>query len=301
MQVLLRYQNAVSLDPLELHEGARGGIPGLFGAVRDGTVRVCKRTPAPALPRRRVWRGLLPVLCQRMLGEDLRLASVESRWLGDPEAAVMVAAEPGAWMIRPAWSRLGAIDAQRRADQPWAYAAQRRVEPSFVPCLGPGEVLEPRGVTLRLFLLFDGTTWRALPGGLARVADEPGAGRRGSADARARRRPRRRAAHIEGRMGARGGRQRHRRTWQSCRARPADPPHIGRHARAGWPTISTGSAATSNAWRIPARLTRTLLGRLSRAGLLPRDVPELAALSACLVDARMISEDVAAGAARPPC
>jgi uncharacterized alpha-E superfamily protein len=46
-----------------------------------------------------------------------------------------------------------------------------------------------------------------------------------------------------------------------------------------------------------ARLTRTLLGRLSRAGLMPRDVPELAAISACLVEARMISADIAAGAA----
>jgi uncharacterized alpha-E superfamily protein len=46
-----------------------------------------------------------------------------------------------------------------------------------------------------------------------------------------------------------------------------------------------------------ARLTRTLLNRLSRAGLLPRDVPELDALSACLVEAGMISADIAAGAA----
>jgi uncharacterized alpha-E superfamily protein len=46
-----------------------------------------------------------------------------------------------------------------------------------------------------------------------------------------------------------------------------------------------------------ARLTRTLLARLSRAGLLPRDVPELDALTACLVEARMISADLVAGAA----
>jgi uncharacterized alpha-E superfamily protein len=46
-----------------------------------------------------------------------------------------------------------------------------------------------------------------------------------------------------------------------------------------------------------ARLTRTLLSRLSRAGLLPRDVPELEALSACLVEARMLSADLVVGAA----
>ena len=295
VQVLLRYQNAVSLDPLELHEGARGGIPGLFGAVRDGTVRVCN-APGSGFAEAPGLAGLLPILCQRLLGEDLALASVESRWLGDPEAAVIVAAEPGGWMIRPAWSRLGAIDAQRLTEQPWAYAAQRRVAPSFVPCLGPGEVLEPRGVTLRLFLLFDGTAWRALPGGLARVADEPGAGRRGSADG--------------GRGDAPGAARRTSKDVWVLEEEGSDIVGPGNLAVPALPIRRTSGDMPSRVadnfyWfgrylerlENTARLTRTLLGRLSRAGLLPRDVPELAALSACLVDARMISEDVAAGAA----
>jgi len=306
VQVLLRYQNAVSLDPLELHEGARGGIPGLFGAVRDGTVRVCN-APGSGFAEAPGLAGLLPVLCQHLLGEELLLASVESRWLGDPEAVMMVAAEPDEWLIRPAWSRAGAIDAQRRVDQPWAFAAQRRVAPSFVPCIGAGEVLEPRGVTLRLFLLFDGTAWRALPGGLARVAAEPnqpGAEPRTSPSAA---RPASQSA--EGRAYSPAARRTSKDVWvleeegsdivgPGNLAVPALPI---RHASGEMPS----RVADNFYWfgrylerlENAARLTRTLLGRLSRAGLLPRDVPELAALSACLVEARMISADIAAGAA----
>ena len=69
--------------------------------------------------------------------------------------------------------------------------------------------------------------------------------------------------------------------------------------RAGLPIISIGFGRYLERLENAARLTRTLLGRLSRAGLLPRDVPELEALSACLVEARMISADIAAGAAPP--
>ncbi len=279
VQVLLRYQNALALDPLELHEGVRGGIPGLFGAVRDGTVQVLN-APGAGFAEAPGLAGLLPALCRHVLGEELRLASVESRWLGDPEATAMVEAEPDEWTIKPAWSRLGPVDAHRLAEQPWAYAAQRRVAASFVPCIGAGEVLEPRSVTLRLFMLFDGTAWRALPGGLARVADQPGVARRTSKDVWVLEEE---GSDILGPGNLAVPALPIRRTAGDMPSRVADNFYwFGRYLE-----------RLENA----ARLTRTLLGRLSRAGLLPRDLPELAALSACLVEARMISADIAAGAA----
>ncbi len=279
VHVLLRYKNALALDPLELHERVRDGIPGLFGAIRDGTVQVLN-APGAGFAEAPALAALLPELCRHVLGEDLRLASVGSRWLGDAQAAAVVAAEPEEWTIRPAWSRLGAVDTQRLAEHPWSYAAQRRVAASFVPCIGAGEVLEPRGVTLRLFLLFDGRDWRALRGGLARVTDRPGAGRRTSKDVWVLEEE---GSDIVGPGNLAVPALPIRRLSGDMPSRVADNFYwFGRYLE-----------RLENA----ARLTRTLLARLTRAGLLPRDVPELQALSACLVEARMMSPDFTAGAA----
>jgi uncharacterized circularly permuted ATP-grasp superfamily protein/uncharacterized alpha-E superfamily protein len=274
VHVLLRYQSSLNLDPLELHEDARGGIPGLFGAARDGEVRVLN-APGSGFAEAPGLAGLLPVLCERMLGQALRLRSVESAWLGDPDGAARVAAEPAEWVVRSAWSRVAQVAEGAEA---WALAAQRRLPASFVPCLGEGETLVPRGVTLRLFLLFDGTGWRALPGGVARV--EAAGGPRTSKDLWVLEEE---GADIFGPGNLSVPALALRRTAGDMPSRVADNFYwFGRYLE-----------RLENA----ARLTRTLLGRLSRPGLLPRDVPELAALAACLVEARLLSADVAAGAA----
>ena len=49
-------------------------------------------------------------------------------------------------------------------------SAGRDEVPSLAPCLVDGK-LDPRPVMWRVFLIFDGMQWRALPGGLARVRD----------------------------------------------------------------------------------------------------------------------------------
>src|SRR5262249_18026930 len=48
---------------------------------------------------------------------------------------------------------------------------------SVAPCLD-GDRLTPRPVMVRLFLMHDGKTWHALPGGLGRVLDDAGRGGR---------------------------------------------------------------------------------------------------------------------------
>jgi uncharacterized circularly permuted ATP-grasp superfamily protein/uncharacterized alpha-E superfamily protein len=275
VHVLLRYQTAQNLDPLELHEDVRGGIPGLFGAMRDGEVQVLN-APGAGFAEAPGLAGLLPALCDRVLGEALRLRSVESVWLGDPDGAAWVAAEPAGWVMKSAWSRTAKVAA---GAEPWALAAQRRLPASFVPCLGEGETLVPRGVTLRLFLLFDGTGWRALPGGVARVEAVTGSART-SKDLWVLEEE---GADIVGPGNLSVPALALRRMAGDMPSRVADNFYwFGRYLE-----------RLENA----ARLTRTLLGRLSRPGLLPRDVPELEALAACLVAARLLSADVAAGAA----
>jgi uncharacterized circularly permuted ATP-grasp superfamily protein/uncharacterized alpha-E superfamily protein len=274
VHVLLRYQTAVNLDPLELHEDVRGGIPGLFGAIRDGEVRVLN-APGAGFAEAPGLAGLLPALCEKVLGETLTLRSVESVWLGDPDGAALVAAGPADWVMKSAWSRAAAADGA----PPWALAAQRRLPVSFVPCLGEGATLVPRGVTLRLFLLFDGTRWRALPGGVARVEAVAGSPRT-SKDLWVLEEE---GADIFGPGNLSVPALALRRTAGDMPSRVADNFYwFGRYLE-----------RLENA----ARLTRTLLGRLSRPGLLPRDVPELEALASCLVEAGLLSADVAVGAA----
>jgi uncharacterized alpha-E superfamily protein len=286
VHVLLRYQNAGNIDPLELHEEARGGVSGLFGALRDGTVQVLN-APGAGYAEAPGLAPMLPVLCRALLGEDLRLRSVESHWLGDADGAAIVAGSPAEWRLGSAWARgRPPVDAAMIAEKPWAFAAQRILPPSFVPCIGDGLVLEPRGVSLRLFLLFDGTAWRPLPGGIARMADDQ-------------------AEH--------GGRSQGPRTSKDVWVLEEEGADILGPGNLTVPAMAIRRMSADMPSRVAdnfywfgrylerlenaARLTRTLLARLSRAGLLPRDVPELDALTACLVEARMISADLVAGAA----
>ncbi len=68
-------------------------------------------------------------------------------------------------------SREQADLANRMAAKPADYAASMAPHPSVAPCAGPLG-LEAKPVALRMFMAFDGTRWRAFPGGLARALSE---------------------------------------------------------------------------------------------------------------------------------
>jgi uncharacterized circularly permuted ATP-grasp superfamily protein/uncharacterized alpha-E superfamily protein len=280
VHVLLRYQSGAGLDPLELHEDASVGVPGLFAAIRAGTVRVMNG-PGAGFAEAPALAPLLPALSRALLDQELLLPSVEAHWLGDPDGYAQYRADPGAWRLRSAFRRAGTVAAVQE-DRLRDFAAQRLIPPSCVPCVTPGEMLEPRGVTLRLYLLHDGHGWRPLPGGVARVA----AGVAGSGEWRMSKDVwvlEEEGADIVGPGNLAVPALPIRRTSGDMPSRVADNFYwFGRYLE-----------RLENA----ARLIRILLARLSRAGILPRDLPELQALTACLVEARLLSGDVAAGAA----
>ncbi len=184
-------------------------------------------------------------------------------WLGDQRARAMLHAQPDNWLIRPAGdgrapaTMLSSLAADQRAEllarieaQPWAYAASAAIAPSVAPSVGPQEgsgeeggsaVMVPRQIMLRLFLTFDGTEWRAMQGGLARVLQDsdrlagtlPASGL--SKDVWVLNDDRNRYRGAAG--GAAGAR------WRSA-APPATCPAASR-------MTCSGSAATSNAWKPP--------------------------------------------------
>ncbi len=183
VDVLLRRQDGRTLDPLELESGAADGIPGLLDAMREGNVRVVN-DPGAGFAEAPALAAFMPALARHLLGEELLLPSLPVRWLGDAAAREAVLAELPEWRIRSAFDgtenpvAVHQLDLAARAELATRIAAAGEehvalppLRPSVAPCVGP-EGMVPRPVVVRLFLVFDGTQWQAMPGGLARVLSE---------------------------------------------------------------------------------------------------------------------------------
>ena len=189
VDVILRRMNDDYCDPLALRADSALGIPGLLQAVREGNVAVANalgtgllQTPA-LIP-------FLPQLCRGLLGEELRLPSVDSWWCGDRAALDYVIANLDQLVIKPAYPTgltqpifgdtltNGAREdliAQLRAT-PARFVAQAHVAPSTAPLIDT-DGLHARPLVLRSFLLARhgadpaATGYEVLPGGLSLVAD----------------------------------------------------------------------------------------------------------------------------------
>ncbi len=179
--VLLRRKDGNTVDSLELSSGS--GVPGLLDAIRGGSVRMVNSAgsslaEAPALA------AFLPALARRLLNEDLQLPSQATLWLGEGAVVRTVLRDLEGWLVRPAMNgaaapvvpmTLSAAEreglAARIAADPPAYAVSVAPSLSVAPCAGP-KGLEAKPIALRMFMNFDGASWRAFPGGLARALSE---------------------------------------------------------------------------------------------------------------------------------
>ena len=193
VDVILRFVEDHSIDPLVTDARPGAGLPGLLRAVRAGGVELinpigCGVADNPAL---NAW---LPELCEALLGEPLLLRSAPTYWLGDPRQRAHVLAKFDRVLFRDidAHGALGdptLMDAPRRAAlealidaEPEHVVAQEPVDRSTAPVLRGTELAE-RQVTLRLFAV-EGNLERGgrrapevLPGGLCLLDDDAG-GRR---------------------------------------------------------------------------------------------------------------------------
>jgi uncharacterized circularly permuted ATP-grasp superfamily protein/uncharacterized alpha-E superfamily protein len=301
VHVLVRRQRGGAIDPLELPGETAAGTPGLLTACRHGALHVLN-SPGAGYAEAPGLAAYLPGLSRVLTGQELILPGMPTLWLGDPVAAARVMAELTGWHILSAVdcaapaltpagmseSGLSALRARIEAS-PWAFAAVAPPPPSLAPCSGEGDRLDPKPVALRLFLVFDGLAWRALPGGLARVID-PDASPAGSLFGRL---PQdalckdvwvllEEGMYIYGPGNLTMPPLAIRRTPGDLPSRVADNFYwLGRYLE-----------RLENA----ARLTRAMLGRLSRGHLLPRDMPDLAALTACLAEAGIVDQEMASGA-----
>ncbi len=181
VDLIVRRQDDTYCDPLELRSDSILGTPGLMQAVRSGTVSVANalgsglvESAAPA--------SFLPVLCRRILGEELKMPAVATWWCGEEPALDYVVQNLSGLVIKPAFpspgvqpvfgSRLSGEETAAWIDRiraaPGAYVAQEQVALSTVPVWENGE-LSQRHLVLRVYAVASAGTYSVMPGGLARV------------------------------------------------------------------------------------------------------------------------------------
>ncbi|MDR1936152.1 MAG: circularly permuted type 2 ATP-grasp protein [Candidatus Accumulibacter sp.] len=185
VHAILRRLDDDFCDPLELRGDSALGVPGLLQAARAGTVLVANALgsgllESAALP------GFLPGVCEKLLGESLRMPSVGTWWCGEPAAFEFVVEHLDLLVIKGAFpsQRMEPVfgseldDAARDEmigrlrDRPSAYVAQELVRFSQSPSWSaPHERrLLPRGVALRVYAAATPRGYQVMPGGLTRVS-----------------------------------------------------------------------------------------------------------------------------------
>lgn len=181
VDVILRFIDGDYCDPLELRGNSMIGVAGLLQAVRAGAVVVVNGLGA-SLVETPALRPFLPRLAEALLDESLAIPSVDTEWLGDPHAFAQLPERLDEVQVRPAFAtrreelafqahiaetgREGVLDAVGR--RPLAYVAEAKVRRSVTPIWTP-DGLQPRPVTMRVFLVAGDGGYSAMPGGLTQV------------------------------------------------------------------------------------------------------------------------------------
>src|SRR5262245_61322669 len=186
VDVILRRLDDEFCDPLELRADSALGVAGLVQAVRAGNVVIANAIGSSLLETPALG-AFLPNLCRQLLGEELRLPSVATWWLGQrgvlpdlerqldrliiKRVAAAAREEPlfGAELAAAARTALLA----RIAVRPHEFVAQERLVPSATPVWAP-QGLVPHPMVLRVYLVAQDGGYAAMPGGLTRVAPDPG-------------------------------------------------------------------------------------------------------------------------------
>jgi uncharacterized circularly permuted ATP-grasp superfamily protein/uncharacterized alpha-E superfamily protein len=185
VHAILRRQDDDYCDPLELRADSALGIAGLTECARRGTVLIANALGSNLLESGTLL-GYLPGLCERLLGEPLRMPSVGTWWCGEPAALEDVIEKLDHLVIKPAFpqirgesvfgedlkdeARTRLIDKLRA--RPSDFVAQELVRLSQAPVWDRHHTrrLQARAMGLRVFACATPQGYTVMPGGLTRVA-----------------------------------------------------------------------------------------------------------------------------------
>lgn len=182
VHVILRRLDDTFCDPLELRNDSLLGVPGLVEAARAGSVVIANPLGSGVVENPGL-SPFLPRLSRELLGEELLLPSVASWWCGFPKDREYVLENLPRLVIKPIYShpstavhfgpKLSEGQLQYLADRirahPEHYVGQERVALSTTPVLD-GDLLQPRPMVLRSFLVSRDDSYVVMPGGLTRVS-----------------------------------------------------------------------------------------------------------------------------------
>ncbi len=177
-------------DPLELRTESMLGVAGLVSAVRAGTVIIANSLGSGAVECEAMM-GFLPKLCEKLLGEPLRIPSLATWWCGEDPAKRYVIDNFDKLVIQPTFSNRSILNQQFHAVLPGAADSETRDELlkridhrgyevfaqeslilSTAPILSNGSLL-PSPMTMRVFVCADGKGgYQVMPGGLTRTTDK---------------------------------------------------------------------------------------------------------------------------------
>jgi len=175
------------LDPLHFRSDSVVGCPGILNAARAGNVTIANSVGNGAADDKLVYT-YVPELIRYYLGEEPRLANIETHRLEDPDVLEWVLGRLDCLVLKPVDGSggkgivIGPAASERElkalrtavAADPRGWIAQRPVALSTAPTLVEDRIA-PRHVDLRPFAVNDGDDVWVLPGGLTRVALPEGA------------------------------------------------------------------------------------------------------------------------------
>jgi uncharacterized circularly permuted ATP-grasp superfamily protein len=174
------------IDPLEFRPDSLLGVPGLIRAYRAGTVAIANAIGTGVADDKAVY-CYVPEMIRFYLGEEPLLENVTTYLLDDPEQCEAALGRIDQLVFKPTGESggigvvIGPDADERRLEElattvrrdPTNWIAQEVVRLSTVPTVGADGTLSPRHVDLRPFAIY-GEEIRIVPGGLTRVALEPG-------------------------------------------------------------------------------------------------------------------------------
>jgi len=183
VDIVFRQTHDYLCDPLELGPSGTEGVAGLLEVTRRGNAAMANPLGSGVLENPGLM-PFLPRLCTELLGEPLRLPSVETFWCGRRDGQSHVASHMADLLIKatdvhepdqPAvGGRLSIHEReawrQRIAAAPHRYAGQVRLEFATSPSLKDNRLV-PLPTRMRTFLVAQaGGGFFVMPGGIARSA-----------------------------------------------------------------------------------------------------------------------------------
>ena len=182
VDIILRRVDDNFCDPLELYRDSALGVAGLLEAVRAGTVTVANALGAGTV-QAAAFTPFFPPLARKLIGEELLLPEVPSWWCGGDTQKDYVLSHLDTLAVRPAFSPPSILRAanaglspsdretlaQRIAARPQEFVGQSRAALSNAPVWDNGK-LEPRPVSLRVYVAAGPDGFVVMPGGLTRTS-----------------------------------------------------------------------------------------------------------------------------------